>query len=99
MTTELVSEVQRLMFKRNPENKGKPYGGGLFSLATNINYGGYTLWRAGAAVSAAGLGWGAIMGGFFFHVFTTSAIPSLDRYCTGKVGYPLFLLRSSTRLC
>lgn len=37
---ELVSEIQRAMFKRKPENKGKPYGAGLWSLATHINYGG-----------------------------------------------------------
>ncbi len=85
MCTELVSEIQRKMFKDKPENKGKPYGGGLFGLATNINYGGYTLWRVGYAVAAAGLPWGALVGAFFFHDFTTRAIPVLDQYCTDRV--------------
>ena len=44
---ELVSELQRKRFKDDPANKGKPYAGGLFSLARSINYGGYTLWRSG----------------------------------------------------
>ena len=44
---ELVSELQRKRFKDDPANKGKPYAGGLFSLARSINYGGYTLWRGG----------------------------------------------------
>ena len=80
-----MSEIQRKVFKDKPENKGKPYGGGLFGLATNINYGGYTLWRAGYAVAAAGLPWGALVGAFFFYDFTTRAIPALDQYCTDRV--------------
>ena len=83
--TELGSEIQRKRFKDKPENKGKPYGGGLFGLATHINYGGYTLWRAGYAVAAAGLPWGAFSVGLCFYDFTTRAIPALDQYCTDRV--------------
>ncbi|KAL9133700.1 MAG: hypothetical protein Q9175_005116 [Cornicularia normoerica] len=86
IVTELASEVDRQRFKAKPENKGKPYGGGLWSWATHINYGGFTLWRTGYAVSAAGLPWGALVGVFFFYDFTSRAIPSLDKYCTEKVG-------------
>ena len=85
IVTEFASEVDRKRFKDKPENKGKPYGGGLWSWATNINYGGFTLWRAGYAVAAAGLPWGAATGAFFFYDFSSRAIPSLDRYCTEKV--------------
>ncbi|OQE18764.1 hypothetical protein PENSTE_c017G04944 [Penicillium steckii] len=42
LLVEATSEFQRKWFKQDPENRGKPYGGGLFSLATNINYGAYT---------------------------------------------------------
>ena len=87
---ELGSETQRKIFKSNPENKGKPYGGGLFSLATNINYGGYTLWRTGYAITAAGWGWGIAIGALFFYDFTTRAIPVLDKYCTEKVSFTKF---------
>ena len=83
--TELYSEFQRKWFKSKPENKGKPYGGGLWSLATNINYGGYTLWRTGYGMAAAGPAWGLLVGGFFFYDFTQRAIPELDEYCTDKV--------------
>ncbi|KAL8826031.1 MAG: hypothetical protein Q9170_007563, partial [Blastenia crenularia] len=83
-TTELFAEFQRKWFKSKPENKGKPYGGGLWSLATNINYGGYTLWRTGYAVAAAGPLWGIVVGSFFFYDFTQRAIPLLDRYCNDK---------------
>ena len=81
---ELISEFQRKAFKDKPENKGKPYGGGLWSLATNINYGGYTIWRAGAALSAAGPVWGMFIGAFFFYDFSSRAVPSLDVYLTQK---------------
>lgn len=87
--TETYAEFQRKWFKSKPENKGKPYGGGLWSLATHINYGGYTLWRAGYAMAAAGPVWGLITGGIFFYDFTQRAIPVLDRYCTDRVRIPL----------
>ena len=86
IVTELLSEVQRKAFKDWPENSGKPYGGGLFGWATNINYGGYTLWRAGYACAAAGPVSGMAVAGFFFYDFTTRAIPSLDQYCADKVS-------------
>ena len=56
---EAVSEFQRKAFKANPANKGQPYAGGLFSLARNINYGAYTVWRAGYALASGGLSLGA----------------------------------------
>ncbi|KAL8715110.1 MAG: hypothetical protein Q9220_001067 [cf. Caloplaca sp. 1 TL-2023] len=86
IVTELVSEIQRKAFKAKPENKGKPYGGGLWSLATNINYGGYALWRAGYAMAAAGPIWGLAIGGYFFYDFVSRSIPILDRYCIEKYG-------------
>lgn len=54
---EPISETQRKIFKDKPENKGKPYSGGLFGLARNINYGAYTLWRGGMALAAGGPIW------------------------------------------
>ena len=93
---ELGSEIQRKIFKSKAENKGKPYGGGLFSVATNINYGGYTLWRTGYAITAAGWGWGIAIGALFFYDFTTRAIPVLDEYCTEKVSSnQLFIITAS----
>ena len=94
MLTEMISELQRKAFKADPANKGKPYGGGLFSLATNVNYGGYTLWRTGYAITAAGLPWGIVVGGWFFYDFATRGIPVLDQYCTERVSRdPLPCLR------
>ncbi len=95
IATELVSEAQRKAFKAKPENKGKPYGGGLWSLATNINYGGYTLWRAGAALASGGPLWGIFTGSFSFYDFASRAVPSMEVFLTEKVGHPLLCLRGN----
>ena len=81
---EPISEVQRKLFKDKPENKGKPYGGGLFSLARNINYGAYTLWRSGMAFAAGGPVWGSLTFAFFAWDFANRAIPVLEEYCRAK---------------
>ncbi|KAJ4044477.1 hypothetical protein NW756_004809 [Fusarium oxysporum] len=86
ISAEMTSELQRTIFKRNPNNKGKPYSGGLFSLARHINYGAYTLWRASYAYTSAGWPWGLLTGSFFFHDFATRGVPVLDRYLTDRYG-------------
>ncbi|KAF9254554.1 hypothetical protein L218DRAFT_975838 [Marasmius fiardii PR-910] len=83
---EWYSEEQRKAYKDDPRNKGKVYMGGLFSLARHINYGGYTLWRAGAATAAGGWILGSVIGLGFFLFFTRVAIPELDEYCSLKYG-------------
>lgn len=84
--TEWYCEIQRANFKRNPANKGKPYSGGLFSLARNINYGGYTLWRTGYSLICAGWGWGVVQAAWLAGDFAARAIPSLDAYCEQRYG-------------
>ncbi|KAF2269341.1 hypothetical protein CC78DRAFT_612336 [Lojkania enalia] len=78
---ELIAEAQRKRFKADPKNKGKPYTGGLWSLARHINYGAYTIWRAGYATAAGGWIFGAIIGSMFFSDFATRAVPILNKYC------------------
>lgn len=83
---ELVSEIQRKRFKSDPANKRKAYTGGLWSLARHINYGGYTLWRAGYAVAGGGYALGALVGAFFFYDFSQRAVPILNEYCEKRYG-------------
>lgn len=85
--SELASELQRQKFKKDPTNKGKPYSGGLFSLATNINYGAYTLWRGAFALTSGGWAWGLFTFSFFFYDFATRGVPVLDQYCTDRVRF------------
>lgn len=84
--TELISEIQRARFKKDPKNAGKPYTGGLWSLARHINYGAFTVWRAGYAIASGGWTWGLVTGAFFFYDFVTRGVPVLDEYCTKRYG-------------
>ena len=76
---ETVSELQRKFFKADPKNKGKPYSGGLFSLARHINYAGYAMWRPANALAAGGVASAIPVFAFFTYNFVTSSIPGLDR--------------------
>lgn len=83
---ETISEIQRRNFKRKPENRGKPYGHGLFAWARNINYGGHTLWKTGFALVSGGWIWALIIGGTYFYDFATRGVPVLDQYCQKRVS-------------
>lgn len=85
--TEMISELQRTWYKKDPANKGKPYAGGLFSLARHINYGGYTIWRAAYAYTSAGWPFGLFVATFFFYDFATRGVPVLDQYLSGRMSY------------
>ncbi|OJD32980.1 uncharacterized protein BKCO1_3400057 [Diplodia corticola] len=86
IAVEWISEMQRARFKADPANEGKPYTGGLWALARHINYGGYSLWRAGFAMAGGGWVMGTIFGAFYLWDFSTRAIPVLDNYCSGRYG-------------
>lgn len=86
LVLETASEIQRRNFKARPENKGKPFTGGLFGVARHINYGAYCIWRSGYATAAAGPIWGGLVFWFFYHDFTTRGVPVLDKYCAGRVS-------------
>ncbi|KAM0453147.1 hypothetical protein ACHAPV_009103 [Trichoderma viride] len=86
ISVELLSELQRTAFKKDPANKGKPYAGGLFSLATHINYGAYTIWRASYAYTSGGGLWGSFVGLFFFYDFAHRGVPVLDEYLSQRYG-------------
>jgi protein-S-isoprenylcysteine O-methyltransferase Ste14 len=81
IVTELVAEIQRKRFKADPNNQGKVYTGGLWSLARHINYGGYTMWRTGYAMAGGGYALGALVAAFHVWDFSQRAIPILSEYC------------------
>ena len=86
LATEWISEIQRANFKADPNNKGKPYTGGLFSLARHINYGGYSIMRAGYAMATGGWIWGLLSGGIMLMNFASRPVPALDAYCSKRVS-------------
>lgn len=87
--TEMVSELQRAQFKKEPANKGKPYAGGLFALARHVNYGGYNIWRAAYAFTSASWPWGLAVFSFFFYDFAYRGVPVLDKYLKDRVSIRL----------
>lgn len=97
LLTELVAEAQRKRFKADPANKGKVYSGGLWRFARHVNYGGYTLWRAGYALTGGGWGLGAVVGAFFFWDFSTRAVPILSEYCEKRYGEDWEAFKRQTR--
>lgn len=96
--TEWWCEVQRKRFKQDPANEGKLYTGGLFGLARNINYGGYTLWRAGYSIVCAGLPWGVAVAAFLAGDFAARAIPYLETYLADKVSIDFSAARNKLML-
>jgi len=100
--TETIAEVQRRNFKDKPENQGKAYSGGFWSLARHISkwysppvvivliecidYFGYTVWRSAFALATGGPIWAALVASFFAWDFSTRAIPVLDSYCEKRYG-------------
>jgi len=83
---ELISEIQRKNFKDDARNAGKPYTGGLFSLARHINYSGYTIMRSAYAFTAGGFIPGLVVAAFFGGDFAFRGVPVLDDYCTKRYG-------------
>ena len=83
---ETYGEIERRNFKRKPGNKGKVCNTGLWANARHINYGGYTLWRTGYAITGGGLAWGAVTAAFFAYDFLTRGVPVLDQYCQQRYG-------------
>lgn len=96
--TEWYCEVQRKQFKKDPANKGKLYTGGLFGLARNINYGGYSLWRTGYGLVCAGLPWGVAMFAWTFGDFAGRAIPLMETFMERKVIVPVMIYPANTNV-
>ena len=86
LAIELVSEIERALFKSKKPNQGKPYTSGLWSLSRHPNYLGFTLYRAGWALAASGWSFGFFIAAVFTYDFTTRAIPVLEEYCEGRYG-------------
>jgi protein-S-isoprenylcysteine O-methyltransferase Ste14 len=95
---EWISEIERYKFKRDPQNQGKVYTKGLWSLARHINYGGYTLWRTGYASASSGLVFGCLTAGFFLLNFLNQSIPELDLYCEQRVRLVLCMRNFRVKL-
>lgn len=83
---ELISELQRYHFKRDSNNEGKLYTGGLFSVVIHPNYTGYILWRSALSLMT---GYPVLFGislVFHFAQFYFHADPPFQKYMSNKYG-------------
>ena len=78
-----VSEVQRHLWKKYPENKGKLYTIGLFKYSMHINFFGDLLWVSAYAIITRNY-YAIIIPVLLFCLFAFWNIPTLDKYLAGK---------------
>jgi len=78
-----TSELQRHIWKKDPNNKGKLYTIKLFSYSMHINYFGDLLWVTGYAILTRNIySIGIVI--FLFLFFAFLNIPKLDKYLAEK---------------
>jgi len=80
-----ASEMQRDTFKKKPENKGKLYTKGLFSLSMHINFFGDILWVIAYALVARNP-WATFIPVFIISFFAFYNVPMLDKYLAQRYG-------------
>jgi protein-S-isoprenylcysteine O-methyltransferase Ste14 len=79
------AEILRDIWRKQPENEGKLYTGGLFHYARHINYFGDILWVSGWALLTRNI-WSILIPLFLFGFFFFYNAPELDRHLQEK--YP-----------
>ena len=84
ISLEFISDFQLYLFKRDSNNTGKLYTGGLFSIVIHPNYTGYILWRTALPLMTgylwlAGIAFLVHIAQFYFH-----ADPPFQRYMSEK---------------
>jgi protein-S-isoprenylcysteine O-methyltransferase Ste14 len=80
-----ISEWLRDRWKRDTQNTGKLYTGGLFRYAVHINYFGDVVWVCGFALLTRSI-WAWLMPLFLLSMFMFQYIPVHDRYLREKYG-------------
>ncbi|WP_221567825.1 DUF1295 domain-containing protein [Alkalihalobacillus sp. TS-13] len=80
-----LSEVLRNQWKKDSQNKGRLYTGGLFKYAIHINYFGDVVWVIGFALLTRNL-WSALVPAFLVIMFVYFNIPEHDRYLRERYG-------------
>ncbi|KAF3938530.1 hypothetical protein ABW19_dt0207685 [Dactylella cylindrospora] len=86
VTTQLVSEIQRSRFKKDPRNEGKIYAGGLWGWVRNVNYACNIVFGFGYGLGVGGPVYGALYAGIYVMKFVSDAIPQFEGYMQQKYG-------------
>lgn len=83
---ELLAEIQRLIFKRRPENRGELCTTGFWGVTRHINYTANVVFGVGFGLALGGPVYVIASGGMYVSNFVWNAIPSIEAYCGGKYG-------------
>lgn len=79
------SEIMRLRWKKDPQNKGRIYDQGLFKYSMHINYFGDMVWATGMALISGSI-WIFLIPLYMSFGFVFLHIPRLDKYLKGRYG-------------
>ncbi|MEE9453378.1 MAG: DUF1295 domain-containing protein [Paracoccaceae bacterium] len=90
------SEMQRDIFKRDPQNKGRLYTGGMFAWSMHINFFGDILWVLAYALITQNI-WSTVIVIFIFLLFAKFNVPKLDAYLAGRYGDDFVKYAQSTK--
>ncbi len=91
-----ISEVQRHLWKKHPENKGKLYTIGLFKYSMHINFFGDVLWVSAYAIITRNY-YSVAIPVLLFSMFAFWNIPALDKYLSGKYKEQFESYRKKTK--
>ncbi|WP_261134831.1 DUF1295 domain-containing protein [Bacillus sp. Marseille-Q3570] len=91
-----LSEVLRNQWKKDSQNKGRLYTGGLFKYAIHINYFGDVVWVIGFALLTRNL-WSALVPIGLFIMFVFFNIPEHDRYLRERYGKAFVAYEKKTK--
>jgi steroid 5-alpha reductase family enzyme len=79
------SEIMRLRWKKDPQNKGRIYGKGLFRFSMHINYFGDMVWATGMALISGSI-WIFLIPLYMSSGFIFLHIPRLDKHLRERYG-------------
>ncbi|MGP4081494.1 DUF1295 domain-containing protein [Pseudalkalibacillus sp. R45] len=91
-----LSEVLRNQWKKDSQNKGRLYTGGLFKYAIHINYFGDVVWVVGFALLTRNL-WSVVVPFGLFIMFVYFNIPEHDRYLRERYGKAFVAYEKKTK--
>ena len=80
-----VAELERHIFKKDPQNKGRLYTKGLWSLSRHVNYFSDLLWVTGFSLITRNW-WSVLIIIFLFTFFYFYNIPLQEKYLAEKYG-------------
>lgn len=90
------SEIMRLKWKKDPDNKGKIYNQGLFKYSRHINYFGDVVWATGMALISGSI-WIFLIPVYMSCGFIFMHIPRLDKHLKERYGEQYEIYASKTK--